>query len=92
MHTYFGTISSEEFNEFDLDHSDVFVDKNGQAYWYKAEITENDEFLICDTVGRMVPIPMSALEDLLEILESVVTYMDRVEAAEHNLKNTFNDC
>lgn len=92
MHIYFGKISSEEFSEFDLDHSDVFVDKNGQAYWYKAEITENDELVISDTVGRMLPLTLDSLDPLLEILESIVTYMDRIEAAENILRQTFNDC
>lgn len=89
MHTYFGKISKEEFQ--DLEPSEVFVDKNGDCYWYMAEITENDELVICDTVGRMVPFSLESLEPFLEILESVVAYMDRVEAAEHHLKQMFSN-
>jgi hypothetical protein len=65
MHTYFGKISKEEFQ--DLEPSEVFVDKNGDCYWYMAEITENDELVICDTVGRMIPFNLESLEPLLEI-------------------------
>jgi hypothetical protein len=90
MHTYFGKISKEEFQ--DLEPSEVFVDKNGDCYWYMAEITENDELVISDTVGRMIPFNLESLEPLLEILESVVAYTDRIETAENLLKQTFNDC
>lgn len=89
MHTYFGKISKDEFQ--DLEPSEVFVDKNGNCYWYMAQLTENDEFLICDTVGRMVPIPMSALLELLQVVDAVVSYKNRIEAAERILKESFDD-
>lgn len=90
MHTYFGKISRDEFQ--DLEPSEVFVDKNGECYWYMAQLTENDELVISDTVGRMIPLPVSDLEELEAIIDSIVSYKDRIETAENLLKQTFNDC
>lgn len=92
MHTYFGKISRDDLQDLELEPSEVFVDKSGECYWYMAQLTENDEFVISDTVGRMVPISVSDLEELEAIIDSIVSYKDRIETAENLLKQTFNDC
>lgn len=89
MHTYFGNISKDELE--DLDPSEVFVDKNGECYWYKAQITEEGELVIYDTVGRMVPLTLESVEPLLGILDTVLSYTNKIQSAQRMIEEYFDE-
>jgi hypothetical protein len=87
MKIYFSQVSEDDL---DISGEDGLFRHRGSYYYHGIEIGTNaggmDEFTIFDGCNRMVPLSVDSLDELIEGLQRVKEYLDRInqgkEAAE----------
>lgn len=87
MKIYFSQVSEDDL---DINGEDGSFRHRGSYYYHGIEIGTNaggmDEFTIFDGCNRMVPLSVDSLDELIEGLQRLKEYLDRInqgkEAAE----------
>lgn len=80
---YIGKIDARIHNmdaHLDPDYP-IFTDGK-DFYWYKVEYTDNDEMVIHDTCGRVMPIPLEVCGEIADMLYAVERIKESVDALE----------
>jgi 50S ribosomal subunit-associated GTPase HflX len=80
MNLVFGKVPQEFINE-----EDYFETMDGTAYYYSVYDNEMEEAVIADTVGRIMPISVEHIPDLIKALKSFYTAATLMEAINSNI-------
>jgi len=81
---YIGKIDARIHNmdaHLDPDYP-IFTDGK-DFYWYMLEYTENDEMVIHDTCGRVMPIPLEVCSELSNLLYTAARVKDSIDSLEN---------
>ena len=66
----------------------MFKSASGELYSYEVELVKEEDMVrITDNLGRMVPVDISELDDLVEVLERIANYVACKECMEERLFN-----
>ena len=84
---YIGKIDQSIHNKDDfLDHNYPIFTDGKDFYWFMVEYTDNDELVIYDTCGRVMPIPIEMCGELSNLLYNA----ERVSEARQTLEQSFH--
>lgn len=66
----------------------MFKSASGELYSYEVELVKDEDMVrITDALGRMIPIDVSELDDLVEVLERIANYVACKECISERLYN-----
>jgi hypothetical protein len=82
---YIGKINTKIHDLQDYEDFPVFSD-GVNHYWFEVQYTDNDEFVIRDTCGRVMPLPVEVLTELGDLMFDV----EQVYNAQKVAQNSFD--